>query len=451
MAQVILIESNKTMNDLISVNLTTYLGVDLIHRKTARDATSLLDILPSIDLIITNHKVGNEDSANIINDYLIKNNLEINLIVLGGSVKQETAHTISIQSGIDWEKVVSISAKILGITEETLAKKIIPDYVPVPVRYFLNIDSVNCDVFIRIKKSPVEYQYVKRIHSGDSFSKETIQTYSDQGLANFYIPKEDYKNFTIFLSNRLVNKLEFLDADGSQKIQLMGEAFEIASREIMQWGFNREIIQLSGTIIENMVKSFQNSPHMSGMLHKVINSKTGLLYQRCHMTCVVACEMIKNLEVKDPNSNQKIAFAAFFHDILLSDNEVLSKINSLEELEKAKLSEKDWGLVFNHANEAALLIKDHPESPLDADEIIRHHHGSSNGKGFSNVIDKLPELSKIFIIAHQFVLELIKFKENGGEPRPITEELFKRYPGTEASLVIKALERTLKVKKNVTN
>jgi hypothetical protein len=447
MTQVILIESNKTMNDLISVNLTSYLGVDLIHRKTARDATSLLDILPSIDLIITNHKTGNEDSANILNEYLIKNNLEINLIVLGGTVKQSTAHTISIESGIDWEKVVSISAKILGISQESIAKKIIPDYVPVPVHYFLNIDSVNCDVFIRIKKSPVEYQYVKRIHNGDGLSKEAIQAYSTQGLTHFYISKDDYKNFTIFLSNRLVNKLEFLDSDGSQKIQLMGEAYDIASREIMQWGFNREIVQLSGTIIENMVKSFQNSPQMSGLLHKVINSKTGILYQRSHMLSIVACEMIKNLGIKDQAANDKIAFSAFFHDILLTDNEQLSKINSLDELEKAKLSEKDWGLVYNHANEASLLIKNHPESPIGADEIIRHHHGTSNGKGFSNAIDKLPNLSQIFIIAHHFVLELIKFKEHGGEPRPITEELFKRYPGAETAAIIKSLERTLKAKK----
>lgn len=41
MAQVILIESNNTMNDLISVNLTTYLGVDLIQRKNAQDTLGL--------------------------------------------------------------------------------------------------------------------------------------------------------------------------------------------------------------------------------------------------------------------------------------------------------------------------------------------------------------------------------------------------------------------------
>ncbi len=435
------------MNDLLSVNLTTYLGVDLIHRKNAQEALSLLAILPSIDLIITNTKVEGEDTANLINDYLIENNLEISLLVLGGTVKKTTEHTISIANDKDWEKVVSTSAKVLGISEDVLAKKIVPDYVAIPVRYLLNLDTVNCDVFIRIKKSATEFQYVKRIHNGDTFSKESVQRYMEQGLEFFYVPKEHHKNFAIFLSNRLVDKIESPQLNETQKIQIMGESYDIATKEIIKLGFNSETIQLTDTIIDNMVKNFEKSPEMSGLLHKVINSKTGLIYQRSHMTSVVACEVIRNLKLNDHLANEKIAFAAFFHDIMLTDRDELTKINSFEELEKAQLSEADWDLVFNHANEASLLIKNHPEAPIGADEIIRHHHGAFNGKGFSNAIEKLPDLSKIFIIAHHFVMELIKFKENGGEPKPITEELFKRYPSPDIAIIIKALEKTLKKKK----
>jgi response regulator RpfG family c-di-GMP phosphodiesterase len=447
MAQVILIENNKTMNDLISVNLTTYLGVDLIHRKNAQDTINLLAILPSIDLIICNMKIDEEDSANIINEYLKQNQLEISLITLGGNAKNPTEHTISIANNKDWEKVVHTCAKVLGITEDILAKKAVPDYASIPVRYFLNIDTTNCDVFIRIKKSPTEYQYVKRIHSGESFSKESIVRYCEQGLEDFYVPKEHHKDFTIFLSNRLVEKIDSPKFDEAQKILLMGESYEIATKEIITLGFNSETIQLTDTIIENMIKNFEKSPKMSGLLHKVINSKTGPLYQRSHMISVVACEIIKNLKLGDPTASERVAFAAFFHDIILNDREDLAKINSFEELEKAQLSEQDWDLVFNHANEASLLIKNHPEAPLDADEIIRHHHGALNGKGFSSAIDELPDLSKIFIIAHHFVLELIKYKECGGGPRPVTEELFRRYPGPGIAIIIKALERTLKKKK----
>jgi len=447
MAQVILIEDNKTMNDLLSVNLTTYLGVDLIHRTNAQDALSLLAILPSIDLIISKARVANEDTANDINYYLTENKMEIPFVVLGGQLKTKNEHAITIASDKDWEKVISVSAKVLGINEDILAKKAVPDYVPVPVRYFLNIEVVNCDVFIRIKKTATEYQFVKRIHNGDTFSKDSIKHYLDQGLEHFYIAKEFYKSFAILLSNRLVEKIDSPTMDITSKIQLMGESYDIAIREITTLGFNSETVQLTDTIIQNMIKNFEHNPEMSGLLHKVINSKTGLLYQKSHMISVVASEVVKNLKIEDADSHDKLAFAAFFHDITLSENDDLTKINSFEELEKAQLTESAWDMVFNHAHDAALLIKNHPDAPTGADDIIRHHHGAFNGKGFSNNIEKLPNLSKIFVIAHSFVQELFKFKEIGGEPKPITDELYKRYPAPEVAVIIRALEKTLKKKK----
>ncbi len=447
MAQVILIENNKTLNDLISVNLTTYLGVDLIQRKNAQDALSLLAILPNIDLIITAEKIDDEKTGEALSHYIDSNKLDTGLIVLGSSAIAENDFTINIPNGKDWEQVVHACAKILGINENVLAKKAVPDYIPVPVRYFLNLDYVNCDVFIRIKKSPTEYQYVKRIHNGDTFSKDSIKRYMDQGLENFHIDKDSYKSFTIFLSNRLVEKIDSPSMDETKKVQIMGESYDVAVKEISKLGFNSETIQLTEAIIQNMVKNFEKSPEMSNLLHKVINSNTGLLYQRCHMTSVVASEMIKNLKFEDPKAYEKIAYASFFHDIMLADREELTKINSFDELEKANLSEQDWDMVFNHAMEAAVLLRKHPEAPTGADEIIKHHHGATNGKGFSNSIEKLPDLSKIFIIAHHFVLELIRFKETGGEPKPVTEELYKRYPSPDVAIIIKALEKTLKKKK----
>jgi HD-GYP domain-containing protein (c-di-GMP phosphodiesterase class II) len=447
MAQVILIEDNKPLNELISINLKTYLGVDIIERSNAQDTINLLAILPNVDLIITTHSVEYEETAKLLSDYIKINKLEIGLIVLGGTDKFSNENIVHLENEKDWEGVVNFSAKILGINEDVFIKKVTPDYISIPVKYFLNLDNVNCDVFIRIKKSPTEYQYVKRIHNGDTFSKDSIKRYIDQGLENFHVPKDHYKNFTIFLSNKLVEKMDRPNDDITQRIQIMGESYDIAIKEIAKLGFTSETIQLTDSIIHNMLKNFEKSPEMSNLLHKVINSQTGILYQRCHMTSVVASEISKNLKIDDNHAFEKLAYASFFHDIMLADFENLSKINSFEELENANLPEDKWDLVFNHAFEASILIRKHPEAPQGVDEIVKHHHGASNGKGFSNNIEKLPDLSKIFIIAHHFVLDLVKFRETGGEAKPITEELYRRYPSADVKIIIKALERTLKKKK----
>ena len=124
MTQVILIENNKALNDLISINLTTYLGVDLIQRNNAQEALSLLAILPSIDLIITSLKTGEEETAKIISDYISNHRLESGLIVLGTKETANNDFTLNIENTHDWEKVVHGAAKILGINENILAKKI---------------------------------------------------------------------------------------------------------------------------------------------------------------------------------------------------------------------------------------------------------------------------------------------------------------------------------------
>ncbi|MDO9183376.1 MAG: hypothetical protein Q7U04_13260 [Bacteriovorax sp.] len=446
MAQVILIADNKTLNDLIAINLTTYLGVDLIQRSNAQETLSLLAILPNVDLIITTNEVEDEQTAFILSQYIATNKLETGLIILGSDHSISNDFTINITNPKDWEQVIHGAAKVLGINENVLAQKAIPDYISVPVRYFLNLSNTNCDVFIRIKKSPTQYQFIKRIHNGDTFSKESIKRYLEQGLENFHIAKDHHKDFSIFLSNKLVEKIDTPEMEPTQRIQIMGESYEVAIKEISKLGFNSETIQLAEAIIKNMVKNFEKSPEMSNLLHKVINSQTGLLFQRCHMTSVVACEIIKNLKIDEPDSFEKIAYAAFFHDIMLADREDLSKINSFDELEKANLNEEDWDMVFNHAMEASILIRKHPEAPAGVDEIIKNHHGTSNGKGFSNSIEKFSDLSKVFIIAHHFVLELIRFKEIGGDPTPVTEDLYRRYPSPDIAIIIKSLAKTLKKK-----
>lgn len=445
MAQVVLIEDDKNLNDLLSINLNTYLGVDLIQQDSASDCISLLTILPNIDLIIAKNQVGDEKTADVLQQYIEDNKLDATLIVLG-SVAKPGPNTVCVENPREWEKVVHYAAKVLGLNEAEILKKVTPEYVAVPVKYFLNLEVSCCDVFIRIRKTPTEFQFIKRIHSGDNCTKESIIRYQQQGLENFYIPKEDQKRFSIYLSNKLVERMDAPNTDMAEKILLMGESYEVALKEIQKLGFTSETIQLTDSIVSNMIKNFTQGDEMAALLHRVINSRTGMLFQRSHMTSVVASECLKNLKITSPESYEKIAFASFFHDILFLDKENLSKINNQEELDLLNESDEDKKLVFAHAYETAELVKRHPEIQEGVDEIIRHHHGSATGYGFSHQIDSLPELSQIFIIAHQFVLELFLFKERGGKPTPIVDELYKRYPGAQATLIIKAIERTLKKK-----
>lgn len=448
MAQIILIENNQSLHELLSINLTTYLGVELIPRESAADAINLMNILPAIDLVITRDKIGEEETARNIAKFIQEKSADTGLLVLGEVPEGATDMAVGITNPKEWEKVVQSAARILGINPELLSRKVIPDYVPIPVKYFLNLDTSCCDVFIRIKKGPDEFQFVKRIHDGDTFSKAVINRYVDQGLKLFYIPRDMQKNFANFLSDRLVTRLEeSLDGSIEEQLEILGNSYNVATKEILKMGFTSATVQLTESIVESMIKTFEKNPQMSPLLRKVINSKNGYMYQHCHMTSIVSSEILNNLGITDKETHEKMGYASFFHDISMTEKEELAKITSFEELEKAELSEEDWDMVFNHALEASVLINKHPEAPKEVDLIIKQHHGALNGKGFSVTnATKLSGLSKIFFISCEFVKELLAFKEKGGRPTPIIDELYKKYPDKEMVKVIRALEKTLKRK-----
>lgn len=447
MGQIVLIESNPSLKELLSINLTTYVGVEVIPRGSAAEAIELLKILPNIDLVICSNKVGDEKTAQMLVEHINGSGLDTGLIILGGSAKSNSEHAVIIENANEWEKVINTSAKILGISQEVLSKKILPDYIPIPVSYFSRLDTSCCDVFIRIKKGPEDFQFVKRIHSGDTFSKTMVKRYVEQGLTHFYIAKDVQKNFTNFLSDQLVKMLEVGFDEIDEQIEAVGDSYNVATKEILKLGFTSATVQLTDSIVENMVEIFDKTSEMSTLLHKIINSKSGYLYQHCHMTSVVSSECIKNLGIETKADHEKLAYAAFFKDISFVENENLAKITTYEELEESEVSEEDWDLIFNHALEASVLITKHPEAPIGVGDIVKHHHGAMNGKGFSTAnVSKLTALQQIFLISSEFVKELMAYREKGGKPTPIIDELYQKYPTPDMVTVIKALEQTLKRK-----
>jgi response regulator RpfG family c-di-GMP phosphodiesterase len=437
MLKVIIITDNHILNELLNINLVGNLGVELINLKNASEYLVFTDPLPNTDLIICQKNIAEEDSADIIQKHIADKQRETKLLVIDS--KQQDPQS--------WKKIIESATQLLAATPAILLSDITPDYIPVPIKYFENISEVNCEVSIRIKKTPSEYQFVKRFHKGDSVSLDAINHYKDLGLTHFYIPKEQHREFMDSLSRTLVEKLDSPNLEMTEQLQIMGESYEIASKEIINLGFSNEIVKLTDSIIHHMIKNVETSPAMTGLLHKVINAQTPLAFQRCHMTTAIATECLKNLKLDTAESILNITFAAFFHDIQLIDFVDLAIINSKADLAAANITESERDLLLNHAIEAASLIYKYPNVPKGVEELIMQHHGVNLGLGFSIDIDSLPTLSKVFIIAHDFVLELLKYKENKTVPHSLSADLHKRFPKRSCTKIINALEQSLNKKK----
>src|SRR5690606_31683091 len=217
MSQTILIETNEDLKKIFSINLTTFVGTDVIHRNSAEDTLELLRILPQVSLIITKCRVGNEETALKIYQHIKNEGLNTALLILG-ECPALADEILCLSEPVSWEILIKQAASQLGVSLQNVNDKVKADYLPVGVYYFYDIQKTPCDIYIRIKKGHNDYQYVKRIHSKDTFDQADIKKYEEQGLKEFYVPRDYMQYFTTYVTNQLFEKLESSDLSLEDRI-----------------------------------------------------------------------------------------------------------------------------------------------------------------------------------------------------------------------------------------
>jgi hypothetical protein len=439
MSQTILIETNDDLKKIFSINLNTFVGTDVILRENADDTLALLRILPQIQLIITKAKVGAEDTAVKIHNYVKGKNLPIRMIVLG-ECPPLADEVLCLQEPFGWELLIKQAALHLGITLKEAANKIRPDYIPVAVHYFYDIQKTPCDVYIRIKKGPSEYQFVKRIHSKDVFDKALIQKYEEQGLKEFYIPKDYIQYFTNFVTNNLVQKLEREDLTLEERILTTANGHEIVRDSLNAFGLDQASIDLSDASINSMVKSVKDSPQVAALLKFLFSNKVSHAYQHCHLLALMCHYVLSKQSWYKEDHLHILSFVSFFSDVTLkSQSQML--IGSQRELERSGLSEEEKKQVLTHASDAVELLAGHPDANDYIKTVLLQSHGMPNGVGFAdNPSEELHPLSKVFIIADGFVKILLN-PSMPSTKKDILPLLSERFTNPSYQKIIKALEQ----------
>jgi hypothetical protein len=437
MSQTILIEDNSDINNLFTLNLQSYAGTNVIHRKNAEDAIELLKILPMVNLIIARNKIQGEETIEKLYDYIKTAGLDIPLICLGTHPLE--AQVTVLKEPILWENVVRTAAKILGVNLTEVAKRLKPDFVPVNLQYFYEIQETPCDVYIRIKKSTTEFQYVKRIHSKDTFNFSDIEKYEQSGLKEFFISKDYEQYFVNFISSKIMAKLED-NMSAEQRLVTTGISYDLVNEQIVRAGMlDDTTVELSDSSIVSMVKSVKESPKLNKLLSFLFTSKISYAYQRCHMVTVICHYILSKLELSKPQHLDLLSFISFFSDITLKTRSQI-EINSLEELEMSDLSDEEKYAVTYHARDAARILKQHPEAPQGIEQLILEQHGRKDGVGFADdPPEDLHNLTKIFMVADGFVKFSLKpgvFKDKSD----LVNALYNRFKGPSYHKIIKVLE-----------
>jgi hypothetical protein len=297
MAQIILIEPDDSLRTVLKLNIMKALGCDVIEKQTALDAISLLEILPTIDLVICREQIELEKTGLTIAGFFEKEKLSTPVLVIGKNVSSYK-HLVAIDADRTWENIITTAGIILGIEVLFDDNKQSEEYVPVGIEYFLNITSttLGCDVFIRVKKGASDYQFLKRLHSTDDFTREDIERYRDGGLKEFYISKDHFTQFVNFVTAQLTLKLEHKKLSKFERIKLSTEAYEVTLDRIQSLGIDKHTIELVEQSIKSMQKSLSENNALASFLMTLRADKLSYAYSHSYLCSLILHTIIVDFD-----------------------------------------------------------------------------------------------------------------------------------------------------------
>lgn len=452
MAQVILIENDHDLRNLLSINLTKFLGIDLIIKENCKDAMALLEIIPSFDLIICHINKEIDSEFNELESYIDDHLLNTKLFILGAPPSIMGPEIIIQKDSSNWRKTITMVGKILSIRLDHSRQIVDSDYFEIPLDNFLDFKHTPCDIFLKGperegSKNTEGHYFSKQYRIGDKVSNAFINHLKSRGVSSLFISKNKRHEFKHTQTNDLIKLLE-KRFKVEHRLIVNGRCFDFALDELYKTGFSSGVFQIVDGIVESMVKTYYKTPFMTTLLKKVLTSKTSMQYQMAHTISLIALECLKNLKILTAKDSRNMTYAAFFCDLSLVDQYDWAQIATMEELEISALNEKDWDRVFSHALKSSYIIKDREDIDPEVVKYVINHHGSIKGKGYSSIGARERDIkTQVFIVAVEFATYILSTKNalNKQDTTPVIEHLKLKFPTEDMQSIINPLMETLDI------
>jgi len=432
------VEPNPQIESLYMLNLSTWLGLEIVGKKRAEFAINYINEGKEVKLIIVRNTIGKEASANTLIDFVQQNQLNIPIIVIGNSSHPlKDGHQAHIKNSLELKPLIQACAKTLQITAQEMSQKVVPDFFPIPILYFKEIKRSVCPVYSQDFETE---EYIQRCEANVDFDPTFISQLIEEGVSHLYIKKRERLQFVSNVTAELMNELNEEEVSSEENLSITSQAVKLLGSKLTTIGVTEETIELANKNLARLKKTTAAHPKLAKLLENMINNKSGYLFKHTQILTYVCLHIIKNIDWGSPEQEEKICFISLFHDIVL-ENDEMAQIHSTQELRSAKLNTQERMLVERHAQMSAELVAKFPHSPMGADQIIRQHHGMLNGIGFSEHFGaNVSPVSIVFIVAEEFTRIILKRETGPFDIQEMISELKQVFPTSRFQKVITLLE-----------
>lgn len=300
----------------------------------------------------------------------------------------------------------AVSEAILWAKKEDYENSIVEldpeNFVPMKLRNFYLYDSVPFDVYVELTKT----KFIKAISADKKYTQSAIQDFQKRNIRYLYLEKNEHLNFLENSITKILTSLSIKALDPKKRVQTSIAAVLIIHQYLRDVGISDSIRTLIEKVIEQFPIILKSYASVEDLLltfpleHKDVAEQAilkGLL-----------CEFITmKLGWKSDMTRSKFGLAALIHDAFL-EREEWSTISYKDHPTLDYLSDEQVENFIQHANRAAEVARQFPRYP-EADFIIEQHHELPDGNGFPQglIANKITQISSIFILANNLVIQLV--------------------------------------------
>jgi HD-GYP domain-containing protein (c-di-GMP phosphodiesterase class II) len=380
-------------------------------------------------------RIGKEEAAKVIIDYLKLKSLEIPVIVIGpGEVPDVTC----VANSLDLKLLIKKAAVALNINAKDMSTKVVADYFPIPIGYFNSIKRSVCSVYIQDPQMPQLYNL--KIEKLKDFDANLISGLIQEGVNCLYVDKMDRLDFVNNVTSELISDLKADEISEDELITAVDKSVELLSKKLLTIGITEETIALSKKNMAIITANARKSTKLSKLLDRLLSNKTSYLYKHTQILTYVGIHIVHNIDWGNADQEEKISFIAFFHDIAL-ENDLQCQISSMNELKRSQMTDAEKSLVERHAQIAAEYVTKFPHAPMGSDQIIRQHHGQLNGLGFSDHYGaNISPMAMVFIVAEEFTKIILKQERGKMNREEMLRELREEFTTSRFLKIVEKLE-----------
>ena len=423
MRTVAVIESDFTRNELISFDLQVFLDAKVIRPSSLEELKSTVNI----DAVVLKGPASEWPMKEM--DVIANSGTHV-LILTDSSETPKSIRTIPADSTI--KAIVGKLAGHFSVTAVEMAGIKTDEYFPVrPELVQLLVYSPE-DLYFK-----KENNFKILFASQDLIDREKILKL-EGSLFIKSISRAKFGNLVTHQIQNIGQELISDDISAEEKMGLVDSSMELISFHLTKSGLPPELNGLIESSIKTLMSVASKDAVFEDLRSLLLNDERSFRFAHAQLATYIFIHIVQSMDWLIEHQIEKLTWAVFFHDLgLLNDEE--AKVHGSADLENKKDQFDD---------EAILRIKEHAlltfqmarqskvDFPPGVDEVIKEHHGSLDGKGFNKDISDVSALSKMFMIAEEYVHWSLDPKEDFDE---FIKRLDTNYVGEDYPEIIRSM------------